>query len=130
MRQAVWDFPHMAATRKKTFDNTALLTHLMVQRPSDMSIAQWLKAAEVNSSFFTDLRNGREPGIYKIERLAAQAGLRMSQFWRGVELIGFEIERRKADEMAEAGDNVASVGPGLRRAAKTVRNVDRRKREA
>jgi hypothetical protein len=34
-------------------------------------------------------------------------------------MIRYEIERRKADEMIEAGENVVSVGPAQRRAART-----------
>jgi hypothetical protein len=117
--RALWNFGVMAAPKKKPFDNSALLTHLAVRQPGDMSIAQWLQAADVNSSYFTDLRKGVEPSIYKVERLAAVAGLRLSEFWRGVEMIRYEIERRKADEMIEAGENVVSVGPAQRRAART-----------
>lgn len=117
-RAPLWDFPHMGAPKRKLIDNAALLNHLMLVKPADMSVAQWLEAADVNSSYFTDLRNGREPGIYKIERLAAVAAMRLSEFWRGVELTRFEIERRKADELAEAAENAVSIGSAQRKAIK------------
>ena len=58
--------------------------HLMAMfervRPEGMSWRQWCEAARVNTSFFTDLRKGREPGIDKIERLAAAAGFTLAEF--------------------------------------------------
>lgn len=70
---------------REPINNEDLLRCLEAIKPDDLSMNRWLKQAGLNSSFFTSLRNGREPGVYKIERLVAVTGIRMSVFWKRVE---------------------------------------------
>ena len=62
-----------------------ILRLLEAARPKDMSVNRWCLASGVSTSFFTDLRNGREPGIWKVERLARRAGLTLSELLDGKE---------------------------------------------
>lgn len=71
--------------QKMPVQNVALLRCLEAIRPEALSINEWLKRANVSSSFWTNMRNGREPGIYKIERLVIAAGSSLSAFWEMVE---------------------------------------------
>jgi|GEM_PF-3157913 len=70
---------------RKPVNNKALLDCLEAVKPDDLSINAWLKQAGVGSSFFTNLRKGSEPGIYKIERLIEITGVKLSTFWKRVE---------------------------------------------
>ncbi len=123
-----WDISHMPKAPKNPADNRALLTLIEVGKPADLSVAQWLKAARVSSSFITDLRNGVEPSIYKIERLARAAGMRLSEFWRSVELIQFEIERRHVAGLVDEAPNASSISDRPRRRRSGAEQGDARKR--
>lgn len=75
----LWEMPTMA---KKDVPKgiSARLEHLFERaKPADLSVRQLLIQSNVNTSFFTDISNGREPGIDKIERLANRCGLRLSE---------------------------------------------------
>ncbi len=64
---------------------SAKIDNLLEQaRPADLSERQFCLQSKVSTSFFTDLRNGREPGIDKIERLANRAGLTLAQLVDGI----------------------------------------------
>jgi len=75
----------MPLRAKPRVDNSALLERLAAVKPAGLSKNRWTKLALVSPSFFTDLRKGREPGVYKVERLVIVAGANLSDFWRSVE---------------------------------------------
>ena len=65
---------------------SARLDRLLEQvRPAELSERQFCLQSKVSTSFFTDLRNGTEPGIDRVERLANRAGLRLSQLVEGAD---------------------------------------------
>lgn len=67
-------------------------------KPDDLSERGWLLAAQVNTSFFTDLRNkGTIPSIDKVERLAKVAGLSLAEF-----VAGDEAARVSAQQLHHA----------------------------
>lgn len=75
----LWEMPRMA---KKDIPKgiSSRLEHLFeMAKPDDLSVRQLLIQSNVNTSFFTDISNGREPGIDKIERLANRCGLKLSE---------------------------------------------------
>ena len=75
----LWEMPHMAKDDAPPGISAQLDRLLVEARPADLSERQWCIQSRVSTSFFTDLRNGREPGIDRVERLANRAGLRLSE---------------------------------------------------
>jgi len=78
--------------------NAELLRCLEAIRPENLSTNEWLRRAQISSSFMTGLKNGREPGVYKVERLIAVAGISLSRFWRMVERERKKNERDGAEK--------------------------------
>jgi len=63
----------------RKFNNADLLKRLETARiAANISQNELCKRAHVSASFFTGLRNGCEPGLYKIKRLAEVMGLTLS----------------------------------------------------
>jgi len=86
-QRRVWEIAHMAKNDAPP-GISAKLDHLLeVARPKDISERQFCIQSKVSTSFFTDLRNGREPGIDKVERLANRAGLRLSELVQSADAI-------------------------------------------
>lgn len=83
----LWNYAGMA---KKPATGIASRLDAMLGRikPDDMSERGWLLAAQVNTSFFTDLRKGTVPSIDKVERLARAAGLSLAEFVSDGERVG------------------------------------------
>jgi hypothetical protein len=69
----------------KLTQNETLLRCLYSIQPEGMKVRRWLLEANVNTSFFTDLKKGTNPGVYYVERLVNVAGFDLSAFWAMVE---------------------------------------------
>jgi hypothetical protein len=80
----LWDISHMARKRESVEPGIPILDLLVAAKPDDLSFNSWCNEAEVSTSYFTDLRKGVEPGLWKIERLARVIGLRLSELVEGV----------------------------------------------
>lgn len=80
----LWKYAGMAKQPPKPGIGARLDAMLKRIKPDDLSERGWLLAAQVNTSFFTDLRNkGTIPSIDKVERLARVAGLSLAEFVSG-----------------------------------------------
>lgn len=77
---SVWEMPLMVKKDIPKGISGRLERMFERVRPADLSVRQLLIQSNVNTSFFTDISNGREPGIDKIERLANRCGLKLSEF--------------------------------------------------
>lgn len=84
-RGQAWEISRMAKNDVPPGISARLDALLSGARPADMKERQFCIQSSVSTSFFTDLRNGREPGIDKVERLANTAGLRLSELIEGAE---------------------------------------------
>lgn len=80
---AVWEIPHMAKKDIQPGVSGRLDALLRSAKPPELSERAWLIQSKVNTSFFTDLRAGKEPGIDKIERLARRAGMSLAELLEG-----------------------------------------------
>lgn len=83
----LWDISQMVKQAKPKIDNTELLKRLEDARLAyspEMSQNDWCKSAKVNTSYFTGLKDGVEPGLYKIERLAGVVGLSLADLIEGI----------------------------------------------
>lgn len=76
----LWNQARMARKPAPPGISTRLDGMLRRVQPEGLSVRKWCEASQVSTSFFTDLRNGTEPGIDKIERLVNRAGLSLAQF--------------------------------------------------
>lgn len=79
----LWEISPMAKVEAPPGVSAKLIDLLMSAKPDELSERQWCMKAQVSTSFFTDLRNGREPGIDKVERMAGAIGLSLSEFLAG-----------------------------------------------
>jgi transcriptional regulator with XRE-family HTH domain len=108
-RLPIWEMAHMAKGDVPP-GISARLDHLLeLARPAGLSERQFCIQSKVSTSFFTDLRNGRDPSIDRVERLANRAGLRLSQLVDGADAtragrlavpIALPSEERLADMMS------------------------------
>lgn len=81
---ALWNYAGMAKRPAKPGIGARLDAMLTRVKPNHLTERGWLIAAQVNTSFFTDLRNkGTVPSIDKVERLARVAGLSLAEFAAG-----------------------------------------------
>lgn len=84
-RGYAWEISRMAKNDVPPGISAQLDRLLTEARPANMSERQFCIQSSVSTSFFTDLRNGREPSIDRVERLANTAGLRLSELVEGAE---------------------------------------------
>lgn len=104
----VWDLSHMST--KKPVDPFAaqILEQLEAVRPvvegtgKPLSDNKWCELSGVNLGFWRDLRNGSEPGVIKLSRLAATAQVRLSSLIAAAETPAFKLpsEERLTEVMA------------------------------
>jgi len=77
----LWKYAGMAKKPPSSGIGARLDAMLSRVKPDHLSERGWLLEANVNTSFFTDLRNkGTVPSIDKVERLARVAGLSLAEF--------------------------------------------------
>lgn len=104
----VWDLSHM--TKKKPMDPFAqqILDLLEAARPyvegskKRLSDNKWCEMAGVNTGFWRDLRNGSEPGVVRLQRLADIAQIKLSTLIAAAENPPFQLpsEDRLTEMMA------------------------------
>lgn len=82
-RVRAWEISPMSKPDVPPGVSASLIDILQRAKPSELSVRKWCEQARVSPSFFTDLKNGREPGIDKVERLAAVVGLTLSELVAG-----------------------------------------------
>ncbi|MDB5550055.1 MAG: hypothetical protein JWL86_39 [Rhizobium sp.] len=102
-----WDISHMTGAKKPKGDNAALLARLEAVRPKELSQNEWCKAAKVNTSYFTGLQNGSEPGLYKMERLARIAGLTLAQLLEGTDIQVSDMKHELVEISRDLSDDQA-----------------------
>lgn len=56
---------------------------MRLPRPADLSNNEWAKRAGVNTSFFTNLRNGSEPSVGNLSAVLETVGVTLPEFFVG-----------------------------------------------
>lgn len=77
--------------RGEKADNRILVAALINIKPSDLAENAWCLRAGIHHNFIRDLRNGKRPWIYNIEKLTVAAGVPLSELWA-------IVEKMRADE--------------------------------
>ncbi|MFD2501458.1 hypothetical protein ACFSTI_24975 [Rhizorhabdus histidinilytica] len=81
-------------------------------RPDDLKDSEHCKLAKVNSNYLQNLREGKEPGLFKADRLASVAGVTLAELMEGVGRPFWP----NAEQLASMIDRAMGEIPPLRRA--------------
>lgn len=78
----MWEMSNMA--RAESSGIVELLPAMFARaKPDDLSWRQWTIQADVSGSFFTDVKNGIDPSIGRVERVVNAIGLSLVDFFEG-----------------------------------------------
>lgn len=99
------------------FRARALYERLMaLPRDKDLSNNEWTRRAKVNTSFFTNLKNGSEPSVGNLRAILEVVGVSLPEFF----LDEAQGRLAKTPTVAQLAAAIEAVLPGL------PRNLDKR----
>lgn len=84
---------------------------MSLERPGNLSNNEWAKKAGVNTSFFTNLKNGSEPSVGNLRTVLGAVGVSLPEFF-AEEAMGRLIFSPSMEELIQA---IADALPGLPR---------------
>lgn len=84
--EQVWDISHgmtEGEKRRAAAERARAIYDRLMQlpRPSNMSNNEWTRQAGVNTSFFTNVRNGSEPSIGNLRAVLEAVGVSLPEFF-------------------------------------------------